>query len=94
LRDLPEMFLIRGILFSHEAVREWAAKHTPALAEGLRRRRGGKAGCSWDVDETYIKMHGRCCCLYVAIDRSGALVDVMFSEHRDMAATKCDQTSR
>jgi len=39
LRDLPEMFLIRGIVFSHEAVRDWEAKLTPALAEGLRRRR-------------------------------------------------------
>jgi len=26
--------------------------------------------------------------LYRAIDRSGALVDVMFSEHRDMAAAR------
>src|ERR1700727_967495 len=34
LRDLPEMFLIRGIVFSHEAVRDWEAKLTPALAEG------------------------------------------------------------
>ena len=41
LRDLPEMFLIRGIVFSHEAVRDWEAKLTPALAEGLRRRRRG-----------------------------------------------------
>jgi putative transposase len=31
LRDLPEMFLIRGIVFSHEAVRDWEAKFTPAL---------------------------------------------------------------
>jgi transposase-like protein len=31
LRDLPEMFLVRGIVFSHEAVREWEAKLTPAL---------------------------------------------------------------
>src|SRR5215831_15183950 len=39
LRDLPEMFAVRGIMFSHEAVREWEAKLTPALAEHLRRRR-------------------------------------------------------
>jgi hypothetical protein len=32
LRDLPEMFLIRGIVFSHDAVRDWEAKLTPALA--------------------------------------------------------------
>ena len=88
LRDLPEMFLVRGIEFSHEAVREWEAKLTPALAEDLRRRRRGRAGCSWYVDETYIKVDGRWRYLYRAIDRSGALVDVMFSERRDMAAAK------
>ena len=86
LRDLPEMFLIRGIVFSHEAVRDWEAKLTPALAEGLRRRRRGQIGKSWYVDETYIKVHGHWRYLYRAIDRNGALVYVMFSEHRDMAA--------
>ena len=88
LRDLPEMFLIRGIVFSQEAVRDWETKLSPALAENLRRRRQGKAGQSWHVDETYIKVHGEWRYLYRAIDRSGALVDVMFSEHRDMAAAK------
>ena len=86
LRDLPEMFALRGIVFCHEAVREWEAKLTPALAEDLRRRRHGRVGCSWYVDETYIKVHRRWCYLYRAIDRAGALVDVMFSEQRDMAA--------
>src|SRR5271166_3845843 len=51
LRDLAEMFLVRGVVFSHEAVRDWEAKLTPALAEELRRRRRGKIGCSWYVDE-------------------------------------------
>ena len=88
LRDLPEMFLVRGIVFSHEAVRAWEAKLTPTLAENLRRRRHGKAGRSWYVDETYLKVDGRWCYVYRAIDRSGALVDVLFSEHRDMAAAQ------
>src|SRR4051812_30076650 len=44
LRDLPEMFAVRGIGFSYEAVREWEAKLTPALAKALRRRRRGKVG--------------------------------------------------
>src|SRR5271170_7901058 len=39
LRDLAEMFLIRGIVFSYEAVRDWETKLTPALAEDLRRSR-------------------------------------------------------
>ena len=88
LRDLAEMFLIRGFVFSHEAVRDWEAKLTPALAEDLRRRRRGKVGRSWYVDETYIRVHARWKYLYRAIDRDGALVDVMLSEHRDLAAAK------
>ena len=88
LRDLPEMFALRGMVFSHEAVRNWEAKLTTALAEALRRRRKGHVGRSWYVDETYLKVGGHWGYLYRAIDRSGALVDVMFSETRDMAAAK------
>ena len=76
------------MVFSYETVRAWEAKLTPTLADDLRRRRRGKAGCSWYVDETYIKVEGRWCYLYRAIDSSGALVDAMFSERRDMAAAK------
>jgi putative transposase len=55
LRDLAEMFLIRGIVFSHEAVRGCEAKLTPILSDELRRRRRGIGGAgrrSWFVDET------------------------------------------
>src|ERR687890_2411014 len=89
LRDLPEMFALRGMVFSHEAVRAWEAKLTPALAEELRgRRRTGRVGRSWYVDETYIKVDGRWCYVYRAIDGSGALVDVLFSERRGMKAAR------
>ena len=91
LRDLAEMFLVRGIVFSHEAVRDWEAKLTPLLANELRRRRHGKDGSrrrQWHVDETYLKVRGRWCYLYRAIDRDGNLVDTMLSEHRDMAAAQ------
>jgi putative transposase len=46
---------------------------TPALAETLGRRRRGKVGRSWHVDETYLKVQGRWVYLYRPIDRSGAL---------------------
>jgi transposase-like protein len=57
LRALPEMFLIRGIVFSHEAVRDWETKLTPALAETLRRRRRDKAGRCWYTDEGVPRTH-------------------------------------
>jgi putative transposase len=59
LRDLPEMFLIRGIEFSYEAVRDWEVKLTPSLIDSLRQRRRGRIGKSWYADETYIKVNGR-----------------------------------
>ena len=42
LRDLAEMFLIRGIVFSYEAVRDWEAKLTPTMAEALRLTSAGR----------------------------------------------------
>ena len=88
LRDLTEMFQVRGFVFSYEAVRDWKAKLTPALAQELRRRRKGKVGRSWYTDETYIQVRGGWKYLYRAIDRDGVLVDVIPSEHRDLAAAR------
>jgi transposase-like protein len=91
LRDLAEMFLVRGIVFSHEAVRDWEAKLAPVLASELWRRRLGRYGASrrhWHVDETYLRVRGRWCYLYRAIDGRGNPIDTMLSEHRDMAAAQ------
>jgi transposase-like protein len=54
----------------------------------LRAKRGGQAGSSWYVDETYLKVNGAWCSLYRAIDRDGNLVDSMLSERRDMDAAQ------
>ncbi len=82
------MFLPRGVVFTHEAVRDWEARFAPLLADRLRATRRGQAGASWYVDETYIKVHGAWCYLYRAIDRDGNLVDARLSETRDMAAAQ------
>src|SRR5436309_7739937 len=88
LRDLAEMFLVRGFEFTHEAVRDWETRFAPLITQQLRTRRRGKAGYSWNCDETYVKVGGKWCYLYRAIDRDGNLVDSMLSEHRDMDAAK------
>jgi transposase-like protein len=88
LRDLAEMFLVRGFEFTHEAVREWEVRFAPFITEQLRARRKGKAGRSWYVDETYVKVAGKWHYLYRAIDRDGNLVDSMLAETRDMAAAQ------
>jgi hypothetical protein len=51
LRDLAEILLLRGLVFSHEAIRDWEARLAPLLTDALRQRRKGKAGRSWYIDE-------------------------------------------
>ncbi len=88
LRDLSEMFLERGFVFTHEAVREWERRFAPIMAEELRKRRSGNRAKKWHVDETYLKVKGKWCYLYRATDKEGNLVDVWLSKKRDMEAAK------
>ena len=41
LRDLAEMFLERGFVFTHETVRDWEARFAPLLTARLRAKRRG-----------------------------------------------------
>src|SRR3954452_9540044 len=80
--------LLRGFEFTHEAVRDWEERFAPLLAGHIRRKRKGKVSRRWYVDETYLKVKGRWCYLYRAIDRDGNLVDSMLSATRDMGAAQ------
>jgi transposase-like protein len=87
-RDVAELLLQRGFEVTHETVRAWEFRFAPLLSEQLRARRRGQAGVSWYLDETYVKVAGRWCYLYRAIDRDGQLIDSMLSEHRDKHAAR------
>jgi putative transposase len=50
------MFLQWGIIFAHEAVREWETKLAPLLSETLRKRRYGTVGTSWYMNVPYVKV--------------------------------------
>jgi transposase-like protein len=52
------------------------------------RRRLKPTNKSWRVDETYIRVQGRWCYLYRAIDSTGATIDFLLSALRDAAAAK------
>jgi putative transposase len=88
LRDLAEMFLQRGFIVTHEALREWESKLAPLLSQVLRKRRYRRAAASWYVDETYIRVQGQWQYLYRAIDRDGHVGDVRLSDTRDLAAAE------
>jgi putative transposase len=87
-RDVSELLLQRGFVVSHETVRFWEFRFAPMVSSKLRARRRRRAGRSWYLDETYVKVSGRWRYLYRAVDRDGNLLDSMLSERRDKHAAR------
>jgi putative transposase len=48
-REVEEMMLERGVVVSHETVRQWCGKFGQIYANGLRRRRP-RPGDKWHLD--------------------------------------------
>jgi IS6 family transposase len=59
----------------------------PELEQRLRRHLK-PTNKSWRVDETYVRVKGRWCYLYRAIDSKGATIDFLLSAFRDADAAK------
>jgi len=58
LRMIEEMSVARGIIVSHEAVRQWALRFGQVLANQIRRRLLD-ADNKWHLDEVIITIAGR-----------------------------------
>ena len=69
------------------AIWRWVQRYGPELEERLRRHLK-PTHKSWRVDETYVRVKGRWCYLYRAIDSSGVMIDFVLSGLRDAAAAK------
>jgi predicted cation transporter len=51
------MFCLRGFQICAETIRQWVLSSGIFLAKKLRKKRYGKAGNSWYVDETYVTVN-------------------------------------
>jgi putative transposase len=88
LDDVVKLMVMRGIQLSHQTVYNWTQTVGVEMALKFRARRKGKVGKKWHADATYIRVEGRWCYLYRAIDKEGHLIDVYLSDTRDDAAAK------
>ncbi|EFE72258.1 IS6 family transposase [Streptomyces viridosporus ATCC 14672] len=84
-REVEELMLERGVIVSHETVRQWCVKFGPAYARDLRRRRP-RAGDTWHLDEVFIKINGERHYLWRAADRHGNVLDILVQPQRDTPA--------
>src|SRR3954469_6636342 len=87
LRMVEEMPAARGIIVSHETVRQWARKFGQAFANQIRRRLPC-AGDKWHLDEVAIKIAGVTHWLWRAVDQTGLVLDVLVQSRRDKRAAK------
>jgi transposase, IS6 family len=62
-------------------------RYGPELEQRIRRHLK-PTNKSWRLDETYIRVQGRWCYLYRAIDSAGATIDFLLSALRDADAAK------
>ncbi len=87
LRMVEELLAARGILVSHETVRQWARKFGQAFANQIRRRLPG-AGDKWHLDEVVIVIAGVKHWLWRAVDQTGFVLDALVQSRRDKRAAK------
>ena len=87
LRDVEELLTERGLPADHTTIWRWVQRYGPELEQRLRSHLK-PTNKSWRVDETYIRVKGRWCYLYRAIDSAGATIDFLLSALRDADAAK------
>ena len=88
LDDVSELMSMRGFHLSHQTIHNWCQTFGAELGVKLRSKRQGSCGKKWHVDSTFLKVEGRWCYLYRAIDKEGNLVDVYLSDVRDQTAAE------
>src|SRR5918994_2157916 len=86
-RDLELMLRDRGVEVAHTTLVRWIQVFAPELEKRLRPRLR-RSGCSWRVDETYVRVKGRWVYLYRAVDSRGQTIDFRLSARRDAQAAK------
>ena len=84
-REIEEMMLARGIVLSHETVRQWCAKFGRAYANALRRCRA-RPGDKWHVDEVFITISCQWRYLWRAVDQHGNVLGILVTSRRDTTA--------
>ena len=87
LRDVEDLLAERGIRVSYESVRYWCLKFGTVYARRLRKREG-RLGDIWHLDELFVTIQGKRCYLWRAVDQDGDTIDILLQKRRDRKAAK------
>ncbi len=75
-RDVEDLLAERGVTVSYEAIRQWCGKFGSEYARRIKRR-AGRLGDIWYLDEMFVKVQGREHYLWRAVDQEGDVLDIL-----------------
>ena len=87
LREVEEMLVERGIDVTYETIRQWSMKFGTQYARRLKRRQG-RLGDTWHLDELFVSINGKRQYLWRAVDQEGDVIDILVQARRDAAAAR------
>lgn len=88
LRMVEDMLAARGIIVTHQTIRNWAEKFGRQFAGEIKRRSAGWFGDKWHLDECLVTINGRKQWLWRAVDQNGFVLDVLVQSRRNAKAAK------
>src|SRR6266705_2671089 len=86
-RDVEDLLAERGIIVTYETIRIWCQKFGPDYARKLKRRQG-RLGDIWYLDEVFVRINGQQQYLWRAVDQDGDVIDILVQPRRDQRASE------
>jgi putative transposase len=85
LRKVEDLLIQSRIDVSYETVRRWSIKFGLSYARKLRRSHP-RADVRWHLDEVFVRINGKCVCLWRAVDCEGEVLDVLVQSRQNKQA--------
>ena len=86
-RDVEDLLAERGITVTYETIRQWCATFGRDYARRLRRRRG-RMGDTWHLDEVSVRIQGPLHYPWRAVDEDGDVIDILVQSRRNRRAAE------
>lgn len=86
-REVEELLAKRGVTVTYEMIRQWCQKFGPDYARKLKKRQG-RLGDTWHIDEVFITIQGQRQYLRLAVDQDGNVIDILVQRRRNQKAAE------
>ena len=86
-REVEDLLVERGENVTYETIRQWSIKFGAQYARRLKRRQG-RLGDTWYLDEVFVTINGERQYLWRAVDQDGDVIDIRVQPRRDGRAAR------